>query len=306
MTDIPLKERRPIHGVAIDQGSGLGAALRRERGDAAHEDDLFLFKQLVVRTMSREATTVLVDAHYGRELLSEIQSPCLPMLAYEADVYRISDDDRITVLPDNLKVSDYPGLNVGVLKFFLYYAPNDDDAINDRKHDLVRRIGAECREQGVSFLFEPLVYDRTIADSSSPEFADIKPELVERTTRCFARAEFNIDLLKVELPVNLSYVEGIGSGRMSGDEAEAIFRRAAEAAGDLPLLYLSAGVSFEQFEAGLKMARAAGVNMAGFMCGRAIWSDAIGVFGARGPEAAEVWMADEGLKRLRRLGKALA
>lgn len=306
MTDISLSQRRPIHGVAVDQGSGLAAALRTARGDAARDDDLFRFKQLVARTMSAEATTLLVDAYYGRELLPEIAAPCLPMLAYEADVYRISNDDRITVLPDNLKVSDYSGLGVGVLKFFLYYSPNDPAAINDRKQALVRQIGAECREHGVSFLFEPIVYDRGIEDGASAEFAGIKPELVERATRSFAAPEFNIDILKVELPVSLNHVEGIGENRMSRAEAEAAFRRAAEAAGDVPLLYLSAGVTFEQFEAGLQLARAAGVDVAGFMCGRAIWSDAIDVFGAEGPEAAEAWMADEGLRRLRKLGEALA
>lgn len=306
MTDTRLTDRRPIHGVAVDQGSGLEAALRDARGDAARDEDLFRFKQIVARTMSAEATTLLVDAHYGRELLPAIAPTCVPMLAYEADVYKISNEDRITVLPDNLKVSDYPGLGVNVLKFFLYYGPNDDSEINERKHDLVRRIGTECREHGVSFLFEPIVYDRAIPDGASAEFAAAKPELVERATRRFADPEFNIDILKVELPVSLNFVEGLGAPATSTREAEVAFARAAAAAGDTPLLYLSAGVTFEQFEAGLKLARAAGVNMAGFMCGRAIWSDAIAVFGAEGPEAAERWMADEGLRRLGKLAEALA
>lgn len=306
MTDIPLGKRRPIHGVAVDQGSGLAAALREARGAAARDDDLFRFKQLVARTMSTEATTLLVDAQYGRALLPEIVGSCLPMLAFEADVYKIINDDRMTVLADNLQVSDYFDLGVDVLKFFLYYGPNDDPEINVRKHKLVQQIGAQCREHGISFLFEPIVYDRAIPDSDSAEFADQKPELVARATRTFAQPEFNIAILKVELPVNLNFVEGFGTARMSRADAEAAFRNAAEAAGDVPLLYLSAGVTFEQFEAGLKLARTAGVEMAGFMCGRAIWSDAIAVFGAEGPEAAERWMATEGLRRLRLLGEALA
>ena len=193
-----------------------------------------------------------------------------------------------------------------MLKFFLYYGPDDPAAINDRKQALVRRIGRECRDHGVGFLFEPIVYSRAVEDGASPAFADLKPGLVERATRTFAAPEFNIDILKVELPVNLNYVEGIGTDRMSRPEAEAAFRRAAAAAGDIPLLYLSAGVTFDQFEAGLNLARDAGVDMAGFMCGRAIWSDAIDVFGAEGPEAAEAWVAKEGLRRLRKLGEVLA
>ena len=306
MTSIPLSEHRGICGVAVDQGSGLGEALRVARGADAHGDDLFRFKKLVAETMSREATTLLVDAHYGRELLPAIKAPCLPMLAYEADVYRISNNDRITVLPDNLKVPDYPGLGVNVLKFFLYYGPDDDVAINDRKHDLVRQIGEECKANGIRFLFEPIVYDRAVPDGSSAEFAMRKPDLVTRATKRFADPVFGIDILKVELPVNLNFVSGYGEPLLSKAEAETAFARAAEAAGDIPLLYLSAGVTFDQFEAGLRLARSAGVDMAGFMCGRAIWSDAIAIFGAEGPATTENWMADEGLRRLRRLGEVLA
>ena len=305
MTRTPLTGLRPIHGVAVDQGSGLAAALREARGADARDDDLYLFKRIVAEVLSEDATTLLVDAQYGRDLLPFIKSSCVPMLAFEADVYRIANDDRITVLPDNLRISDYPGLGVGVLKFFLYYGPDDSAEINDRKHELVRDIGAQCHANGVTFLFEPIVYDRGIPNAASPEFAARKPDLVERATRRFAAAEFGIDILKVELPVNLNYVEGHGAALMSRAEAEAAFARAAAAAGDIPLLYLSAGITFAQFEAGLRLARSAGADFAGFMCGRAIWNDAVGVFGSGGPAAAEQWMRDEGRRRFGRLAEAL-
>ena len=104
MTSAPaLTNQQPICGIAVDMGSGLGAALRDARGDAAQDDDLFTFKRIVADTMSRAATTLLVDAEYGPDLLSTIHAPCLPILAYEADVYRIAEEDRITVLPDSLE-----------------------------------------------------------------------------------------------------------------------------------------------------------------------------------------------------------
>lgn len=298
-------DHQPICGIAVDMGSGLGAALRDARGDAAQDDDLFTFKRIVADTMSRAATTLLVDAEFGPDLLASIHAPCLPILAYEADVYRIAEEDRITVLPDNLRISDYASLGVSVLKFFLYYAPDDEPGINLRKQALVRRIGEECRVEGVQFLFEPLVYDRSVPDTASAAFAQLKPSLVERATRVFAAAEFCVDILKVEFPVSLRHVEGIGEPNMSVAEVEHAFRAAAEAAGNIPILYLSAGVTFRQFEAGLKMARSAGVKPAGFMCGRAAWSDAIEVFGTKGKDATTRWMASEGLRRLERLAEAL-
>jgi len=297
---------RPIRGVAVDQGSGLARMLRQARGAKAGKGDLLLFKRLVAEQLSPEASTLLVDANYGRELLPSIAPGCESMLAYEADVYRIADEDRMTVLPEDLRIADYPGLGVRVLKFFLYFAPNDPTPINAQKFERVRRIGAECREHGITFLFEPIVYDRAVPDEDGAEFARLKPRLVTEATRLFAAPEFGIDILKVQIPLNLSHVEGFGTPTMTRPEAAAALRHAAEAAGDIPLLYLSAGVTFERFESSLKLAVESGAGFAGFMCGRAIWNDAIAIFGNDGPTAAEAWLADEGRRRLARLSEAVA
>lgn len=292
----------PIFGVAVDQGSGLEAALREGRGANARADDLLTFKRIVVETMSPEATTVLVDAALGRELLPAYDPACIKMLAYEADVYHITDEDRMTKLPENLRIADYAGLGVPVLKFFLYYGPNDPAELNQRKAGLVAKIGAECRAHGVTFLFEPIVYDRMIPDGTSAEYALAKPALVRAATETFAAPAFNIDILKVEIPVSLALIGTV----MSEADAKAAFAEAAEPARDIPLLYLSAGVTFEQFRDGLKLSRAAGVNAAGFMCGRGIWSDAIGIFGADGPAAMERWMQTTGRDRLAQLKDAMS
>lgn len=293
-----------IHGVAVDAGSGLAAAIRKARGDAAQADDLLRFKRAVLTTLGPGATTLLVDATCGPDLLADYPPGCAPMMAYEADVYRISDADRITVLPDNLTVADYPRLGVRQLKFFMYYAPDDQPALNARKLDLVARIGAECAAEGVRFLMEPLVYHPRIAPGS-PEYARAKPDLVRRAVEVFAAPRFQVGVLKVEVPVDLGFVAGHGEPVMTHAEALAAFRAAAAPAGKTPLVYLSAGVPFEWFEASLTMAREAGVDFAGFMCGRAIWSDAIGIFGANGENAMRDWLADVGMARLRRLIAAL-
>ncbi|MEP4197721.1 MAG: tagatose 1,6-diphosphate aldolase [Aliishimia sp.] len=295
-----------VYGVAVDQGSGLDAALKELRGAAAREDDLLTFKRIVVETLSPDATTMLVDATLGRDLLGSYDRNCTKMLAYEADVYRISDEDRITALPDNLKVTDFPQLDAEILKFFLYYGPNDPAELNQRKFDLVADIGAQCKANGVTFLFEPIVYDRANPDGTSAEYAQIKPGLVRAATKAFADPKFGVDILKVEIPVNFNFVEGFGTPSMSKAEAEAAFVAASDAAGGIPLLYLSAGVTFDQFRDALAFSRQAGVRSLGFMCGRAIWSDAIGIFGADGPSAMHSWMQTTGRDRLAKLKDAIA
>ncbi len=291
----------PVFGVAVDQGSGLAAALRKGRGADARDDDLFIFKRIVVETLSPDASTVLVDAALGRDLLPSYDPSCTRMLAYEADVYHIADEDRITKLPEGLSISDYASLDVPVLKFFLYYGPNDPEALNQKKADLVAQVGAECRAQGVTFLFEPIVYDRALPDGASADYALAKPGLVRAATERFAAPKFNIDILKVEIPVSIAHV----GTTMSEAQAKDAFQQAAAAAGGIPLLYLSAGVTFEQFRDALKMARDAGVEARGFMCGRAIWSNAIDIFGAEGPAAMARWMATTGRDRLARLKDAI-
>ena len=293
-----------MHGVAVDAGSGLQAAIAEARGAAKRPDDLLTFKRAVLEELGPGASTVLVDAALGPDLLPGYPPGCDPMLAFEADVYHISDDDRITVLPEGLTVEDYPALGVPQLKFFMYYAPDGDPALNARKEEIVAGIGARCRAAGVRFLFEPLVYHPVLAPGTA-EYAEAKPGMVVRATATFAEPRFAADVLKVEVPVDLAYVEGFGEARMTRAEALGAFAMAARAAGDTKLVYLSAGVAFEAFEASLMLAREAGVAFDGFMCGRAIWSDAVGVFGAEGEAGLRRWLADTGRTRLARLIAAL-
>lgn len=289
-----------IHGVAVDAGSGLAAAIKAARGAQAGEDDLFRFKRAVLTALAPGATTVLVDAALGRRLLPLYPAGCEPMMAYEADVYRISGSDRITVLPDNLKVADFPGLGVRLLKFFMWYAPDDEPALNARKCALVEEVGTACAAAGVSFLMEPLVYHPTLLTGTTG-FAAVKPDLVRRAVETFSHPRFGVQTLKIEVPVDMDFVAGFGQPQRSLEEALAAFRRVTAAARGLPVVFLSAGVPFEVFEASLRLARASGARFNGFMCGRALWSEAIQVYGDKGESAMEDWLNSTGRARLARL-----
>ncbi|MDA8586678.1 tagatose 1,6-diphosphate aldolase [Rhodobacteraceae bacterium] len=295
---------RTIHGVAVDAGSGLEASIRDVRGAKARPDDLVTFKRAVLESLGPYASTVLLDANTGPELLGNYPPTCAPMLAYEADVYHISGDDRITVLPDNFGIDDYPGMGVSQLKFFMYYAPDDDAGLNARKQDLIAKIGQHCHKIGIRYLFEPLVYHPTLTPGTR-DYALAKPDLVRRATETFADPRFHADVLKVEVPVDLNFVVGFGERVMSRAEALQAFRDAAAPAVNCELVYLSAGVPFDHFEASLRMAGEAGVAFNGFMCGRAIWSDAVGIFGQSGEAALRTWLGDTGRDRLNKLIAAL-
>ena len=289
-----------VFGIAIDAGSGLKQALKDARKAFYQENDLETFKKLIITSLGQYATTILIDSEFGPHLISKYPLQCSPMMAFEADVYHISDEDRITKLPDNIKVSDFSRLGYKVLKFFMYYAPNDNIEINEQKQKIIENIGKECVKNNISFLMEPLVYD-PIKRPGSLDYAYLKPQLVENATKTFSNPKFNINYLKVEVPVDLSFVEGFGDPIIKQKEAIKFFKDASIAASGIPLLYLSAGVSFEWFKASLNMAIKAEVDCSGFMCGRAIWSEAIKVFGEQGEEGLKSWLNTTGQNRLNEL-----
>ena len=289
-----------VFGIAIDAGSGLKQAIKDARKAFYQENDLETFKKLIITSLGQYATTILIDSEFGPHLISKYPKQCSPMMAFEADVYPISDEDRITKLPDNIKVSDFSRLGYKVLKFFMYYAPNDNIEINEQKQKIIENIGKECVKNNISFLMEPLVYD-PIKRPGSLDYAYLKPQLVENATKTFSNPKFNINYLKVEVPVDLSFVEGFGDPIIKQKEAIKFFKDASIAASGIPLLYLSAGVSFEWFKASLNMAIKAEVDCSGFMCGRAIWSEAIKVFGEQGEEGLKSWLNTTGQNRLNEL-----
>ena len=289
-----------VFGIAIDAGSGLKQAIKDARKAFYQENDLETFKKLIITSLGQYATTILIDSEFGPHLISKYPKQCSPMMAFEADVYHISDEDRITKLPDNIKVSDFSRLGYKVLKFFMYYAPNDNIEINEQKQKIIENIGKECVKNNISFLMEPLVYD-PIKRPGSLDYAHLKPQLVENATKTFSNPKFNINYLKVEVPVDLSFVEGFGDPIIKQKEAIKFFKDASIAASGIPLLYLSAGVSFEWFKASLNMAIKAEVDCSGFMCGRAIWSEAIKVFGEQGEEGLKSWLNTTGQNRLNEL-----
>ncbi len=63
------------------------------------------------------------------------------------------------------------------------------------------------------FFLEILSYDETIEDNASVEFAKVKPRKVNEAMKVFSDERFGVDVLKVEVPVNMNFVEGFGTGK---------------------------------------------------------------------------------------------
>ncbi len=111
----------------------------------------------------------------------------------------------------------------------LYYTPTDGAAINDKKHAWVERIGDECRANDIPYFLEFVGYDEGI-DEKGIEFAKKKPEIVIGSMAEFTKDKYGIDVMKVEVPIKMKFVEGAGSygGQKAYSKQEAIehFRKA--------------------------------------------------------------------------------
>ncbi|MGB0046917.1 MAG: tagatose 1,6-diphosphate aldolase, partial [Terriglobales bacterium] len=139
------------------------------------------------------------------------------------------------------------------------------------------------------------------ADEKALDYAKKKPHIVTESMREFSKPRYGVDVLKVEVPVNMKFVEGTKSfgGTKAYSKKEAIdFFHTAAAAATKPFIYLSAGVSNAEFSETLELAGESGVKFNGVLCGRATWKDGIPVYSKHGADAFRKWLETEGVKNI--------
>jgi tagatose 1,6-diphosphate aldolase len=304
-------EEGVIAAAAMDQRGSLRKAIAKARGEGgtASAEDLEVFKTAVTRVLTRHASAILLDPEFGLGALQERAPGTGVLLAYEKTGYDANVKGR---LPDLL--SEWSALRLAesgadAVKILLYYNPYDEREINTIKHAFIERVGAECAAVDRPFFLEPLVYDDNVGEEKSIEFARVKPKYVTATIAEFSKARYGVDVLKVEVPVNMKFVEGTraygGQSAYTREEALRLFRESAAAAGK-PFIYLSAGVSDEVFRETLELAAEAGTPFSGVLCGRATWQDAIPIYAKEGSEALEAWLEDRGVQNIEALNAVLA
>jgi len=211
------------------------------------------------------------------------------------------------LLPD-VSVKRIADWGADAVKILIYYTPFDDPKVNEIKHAFIERIGAECETYQIPFFLEFIGYDPKGGDEKGLEFAKIKPKVVIGSMEEYSKPQYKVDVLKVEVPINANYVEGSsvykGQKAQSWEEALELFRKAASVA-SRPFIYLSAGVSNDQFTESLRMAAEAGTDFSGVLCGRATWKEGIPVYGKSGIKALEDWLTTEGVKNINAVNDAL-
>jgi tagatose 1,6-diphosphate aldolase len=300
--------RGVIAAAAMDQRGSLQKSLGQARGATADAHDLEVFKTLVTDVLTQHASAILLDPEFGLPASKHRHGKGL-LLAYEKTGYDATEPGRMPDLLDNWSVGRLKEAGADCIKILLYYSPFEQPEINDVKHAFIERIGAECRAFDIPFFCEFVGYDATGGDEKSLEYARKKPSIVAGSMKEFSKPVYGIDVLKVEVPIVMEFVEGTQAykGSRAYTRAEALdhFRDAA-ATTTLPFIYLSAGVSNPVFIETLELAAESGTPFNGVLCGRATWKDGIAIYAKQGEQAFRDWLNTTGVENINNVNKALA
>jgi tagatose 1,6-diphosphate aldolase len=300
-------ERGVIAAAAMDQRGSLQKSLAKEKGSEISDAMMEEFKSIVTEVLTQHASAILLDPEWGLPASKRRAKGSGLLLAYEKTGYDKTGPGRLPDLLDNWSVRRLKEAGADCLKILLYYTPTDGETINDIKHAWVERIGDECRANDIPFFLEFVGYEEGI-DEKGLEYAKKKPEIVRASMEEFSKERYGVDVLKVEIPVNMKFVEGAkcfaGQKAYSKKEAMDWFNKAAAAASK-PFIYLSAGVSNAEFTESLELAAESGVKFNGVLCGRATWKDGIPIYAKQGGKAFDQWLRDEGVKNIENVNARL-
>src|SRR5271154_2339783 len=301
-------ERGVIAAAAMDQRGSLKKSLAKEKGVAEMPDSaLEEFKILVTSVLTKHASAILLDPEFGLPASKQRNGKGL-LLAYEKTGYDAATPGRLPDLLDVWSVRRLKEAGADCIKILLYYTPFEKTPVNDLKHAWIERIGDECIAHDIPFFLEFVGYDAEGGDEKSVAYAKKKPEIVSGSMAEFGKAQYNVDVLKVEVPIEMAFVEGTKSfkGEKAYTRAEALQHfRDAETMTHKPFIYLSAGVSNPVFIETLELAGESGTKFNGVLCGRATWKDGIPIFAKHGAQAFRDWLESTGVVNIENVNQGL-
>jgi len=271
--------------LAFDHRQSFVKMVPSDQPGGAAPEEVVEVKTAVVRALAPHASAVLLDPLYSAA--QTIANGSLPgqtglLVAVEESGYTGEPTARITELMPEWNVTKIKRMGADAVKLLVYYHP-DAGMFARQQEDLVRQLVEDCREADILFYLEPVSYSIDPAvPAKSAGFAAQRPELITRIARRLG--SLGPDVLKLEFPVDANY-----------DREETSWRRACEsvsAASPCPWAVLSAGVNFDLFLQQVEIACQAGAS--GFIGGRAVWKEGIGM----APNERDEWLRNVAAPRL--------
>ena len=293
-------KNRIISALAIDQRG----ALRRMLGEDTPVEQLETFKVLVSKYLTKYASSILLDPELGWKAAEARDKNAGLLVAYEKTGYDKTVPGRYPDLVENVSVQRLKANGADAVKVLLYIDIDEDRAVNDVKEAFIERIASECKAEDIPFFLELVSYDAKVTDEK--EYAKLKPRKVIEAMKLYSQERFGVDVLKVEVPVNMKYVEGFAENEVlyTKEEAAAFYKEQSDAT-SLPFIFLSAGVSAQLFQDTLRFAKESGSTFNGVLCGRATWAGATKAYQEGGEAATIKWLETIGKQNIVELDAVL-
>ena len=289
-----------IGALAIDQRG----ALRRMLGEDTPVEQLETFKVLVSKYLTKYASSILLDPELGWKAAEARDKNAGLLVAYEKTGYDKTVPGRYPDLVENVSVQRLKANGADAVKVLLYIDIDEARAVNDIKEAFIERIASECKAEDMPFFLELVSYDAKVTDEK--EYAKLKPRKVIEAMKLYSQERFGVDVLKVEVPVNMKYVEGFAENEVlyTKEEAAAFYKEQSDAT-SLPFIFLSAGVSAQLFQDTLRFAKGSGSTFNGVLCGRATWAGATKAYQEGGEAATIKWLETIGKQNIVELDAVL-
>lgn len=289
-----------IGALAIDQRG----ALRRMLGEDTPVEQLETFKVLVSKYLTKYASSILLDPELGWKAAEARDKNAGLLVAYEKTGYDKTVPGRYPDLVENVSVQRLKANGADAVKVLLYIDIDEARAVNDIKEAFIERIASECKAEDMPFFLELVSYDAKVTDEK--EYAKLKPRKVIEAMKLYSQERFGVDVLKVEVPVNMKYVEGFAENEVlyTKEEAAAFYKEQSDAT-SLPFIFLSAGVSAQLFQDTLRFAKESGSTFNGVLCGRATWAGATKAYQEGGEAATIKWLETIGKQNIVELDAVL-
>lgn len=303
-------DQHMIDALALDQRGSLVKSMKtasEKYGKLFSMTMVYDFKEIVSEILSPLSSAVLLDDQMGFKGIQAKAKDTGLIMSYEKTGYDADTPGRLPSLIPDQSAQIMVEKGADALKVLVYYNPNDPDEVNDVKKAFAQRYGTEGVAAETPTFFEIVTYDDPY-DSKSLEFAKIKPELVLKSMKEFTQDKYHIDVLKMEIPFNPTFVEGWGDGdefAYTEVQAKAYLKQLSDEA-TRPFIFLSAGVPTPVFQRELKLAGEAGAKFNGVLSGRATWLEGVDIYIRDGKDGLTDWLKRKGTRNVTELTQILS
>jgi tagatose 1,6-diphosphate aldolase len=259
--------------TAVDQRPPIKAPIARALGlREAPWEEVARFKGLLIETLQGPSTAMLLDPAYAIPYAVDRLSPAKGLIVtLEDSIFRETPGGRLSADIDDWSVAKIKRMGGDAVKALVWYRPDADRNVIRQQRDYVRRVGEECLRHDIPFLLELLVYPLQGEDGQTQDYVEQpgkKADHVLASVEEFAKADYRVDVFKLESPVPAEEADG-------SEAVQKLFDEMGRLAGR-PWVMLSAGAGKEAFARVLAHAFRAGAS--GFLAGRAIWADAFAAY----------------------------